>query len=88
MSTRNTISKFPAYVAFDGREIGMEGFIMIEPGTTGYMPMHPATSSIEQADRVAMRWGAERTPTKAEREAAVIGSMYGWHVPGADPDNY
>jgi len=39
-------------------------------------------------DELADRWNADMGVTPAQREAMEIGSMWGWDVPGADPDIY
>ena len=86
-SARDVIASYPSHVAYDGEGLYLASrFVVIEPGTSGYAPLHGVTS-IEQADRIAARWGAERLPTDAEREAAQIGSMFGWDAPGADPEH-
>ena len=84
-SARDVVASFPAYVAVDATAEG-NGFIAIEPGMTGYYPI--LARDLDQADRVVQRWGAERAATPAEREAAYMGSMFGWEVPGADPLNF
>lgn len=85
--TRDVIASFPRFVAADADGLFLRSrFIIITPGESGYNPT--GAMSIEQADRIAERWGAERAATEAEREAAQTGSMFGWDVPGADPANW
>jgi hypothetical protein len=85
--TRDVIASFPAFVAVDADGLHLATrFVVIEPGTKGYIPL-PHVESLEQADRIAERWGADRLPSALEREAAQIGSMFGWDVPGADPQH-
>ncbi len=82
---RDVIASFPAFVAVND---GLGQFICVEPGCKGYMPFAPQPRDLEQADRIAARWGADRAPTEIEREAAYAGSMFGWDAPIADPLNY
>lgn len=86
--TRDVIASFPRFVAVDADGLCLRTrFAIITPGESGYNPLHGVTS-LEQADRIAQRWGAERAATEAEREAAQTGSMFGWEAPSADPANW
>lgn len=87
-ATRDVIASFPSYVAIDAEGLHCRSrFILVAAGEPGYSPL-PYCEDLETADAVAMRYGAHRPASEAEREAAQIGSMIGWHVPGADPANY
>ncbi len=86
-SARDAVASFPSYVAVDASNEGL-GIICIEPGMKGYRPFDIPPRDLEQADRIVQRWGADRAPTEIEREAAYVGSMFGWDAPGADPLNY
>jgi hypothetical protein len=50
----------------------------------GYMALYPCDSERELADLLNARDGV----TKAEREAMMWGSMFGWETPLADPHRY
>ena len=87
---REVVASFPKMIAYDAEGYACASrFVLIEPGTMGYSPLnYPGVDSIERADELAAKFGADRAPTPAEREAAFIGSMCGWDAPGADPLNY
>lgn len=87
-AVRDVVASFPAFVAVDAEGLCCAArFLLIEPGTGGYYPLH-AVHTLDKADALALAQGAERLPTPQEREAAQVGSMMGWDVPGADPANY
>ena len=76
------ISKLPERIYIGptkAAEMAIETGYCIVAGETGYRPMPTLTD--EQAAR--MNTGA----TAAQVEAMRVGSMFGWNVPGADPDN-
>lgn len=78
---------FPSVIAVDASALAVKsstGIILVKPGELGYWPFEMATT-LEEADRRVASAFYTRPPTDAEREAAVIGSVFGWHVPGADP---
>jgi hypothetical protein len=56
--------------------------IGLRRGMSGYVPLSkpPAGWSLEQLN--------QGIATKAQVEAMLAGSLFGWHVPAADPDNY
>jgi hypothetical protein len=54
--------------------------ILLHRGVPGYTPWKPSFD----VDGYNSRKGI----TPAQVEAMLVGSMFGWHVPGADPDNY
>ena len=61
--------------------------ILISRGTEGYMPANDKAdgeTGREAADRLNQLEGI----TKAQEEAMLAGSMFGWAVPAADPKNY
>lgn len=56
--------------------------VIVKRGVNGYFATdYPAGYSDEIIDQMNERLGV----TKAQRLAMEIGSMVGWHVPGADP---
>ena len=72
-----------------------EELIQIRAGEKGYYRLgqaFPKRLCQEQGgitmDQLADRWNIEKGITKAQREAMEVGSMWGWEVPGANPDFY
>jgi hypothetical protein len=56
--------------------------ILVAEGEPGYHPWKTFESAARAADfvlRTNSRWGL----TEAQAEARLIGSLFGWHVPGA-----
>lgn len=62
--------------------------ICIKKGETGYSTSTWDTSNPEQNRRIADYNNQKRGITKAQEEAMVVGSMFGWDSPGADPKLY
>lgn len=60
--------------------------IGIHRGVPGYTPLRVFETEAD-ADDIAERLNADRGVTAAQRSAMVHGSMFGWHVPAADPDD-
>ena len=54
--------------------------IIIKRGELGYYP--------SQSHRAPEELNADLEVTPAQAEAMLVGSMFGWDVPGADPANY
>jgi len=55
-------------------------------GIPGYTPVirhNTAEAAQAQCNRLN-----DATITPAQIEAMQVGAMFGWHVPGADPDTY
>jgi hypothetical protein len=63
----------------EARKLGIEVGYCIHRGIPGYTPV------IKLTDEMAERFNAGNT--EAQIEAMQVGSMFGWHVPGADPLN-
>ena len=61
--------------------------IVITKGEKGYTPtgIYPQDASPRKGVAAA---NEANGVTKAQEAAMVAGSMFGWHVPGADPKNY
>jgi hypothetical protein len=56
--------------------------IKIRRGVSGYYPFdHDLNVTDERVDELNEELGI----SKAQKEAMVIGSMFGWNVPGANP---
>jgi hypothetical protein len=60
---------------------------LVTPGERGFSPIY-SPLPIDEIDAIVVRKYATRAPSPAEREAALVGSMFGWDVPGADPAQY
>jgi hypothetical protein len=79
---------FPKAVVVDLRTLACESpFGVVKPGERGYSPLR-STLELPELDEVCARQYDTRVPTPAERKAALVGSMFGWDVPGADPAHY
>jgi hypothetical protein len=61
------------------------GLCALKRGTKGFYPVkdYPHANQ-DLCDRLNNRLGV----TKAQREAMLAGSMFGWHIPAADPATY
>jgi hypothetical protein len=70
--------QLPAQCA--ARYPGTKAPILIDRGVDGYTPL-PAGLDVD-----AWNEGAKVTPQQVQ--AMLAGSMFGWHVPGADPSHY
>ena len=71
------------------------GIILITAGEAGYKAIKSDSEIIERCSRRGMTaqqlvdsMNAEIGVTKAQSQAMQFGSMWGWHIPMADPDNY
>lgn len=84
---QEVIASFPSHIALDGRKIGLSSLIYVRPGEAGYYPLPLHLTDLIEADKLMARRFNARFPSEAEREAAMVGSMFGWGVPGADPLN-
>jgi len=63
----------------EAKKLGIETGFAIHRGIPGYTPVPSLT------DDMVPRFNAG--VTEAQAEAMLTGSMFGWHVPGADPLN-
>lgn len=88
---REIIASFPGDVVVDLEGLNCPTrYGIVSPGEPGYQPLYDPknTHTLGRWDHVMVETGrASRLPTEAERRAAQVGSMFGWHVPGADPLN-
>lgn len=90
-TAQEIIASFPSHIAIDGTTFGshMPPILIVQPGETGYWPANPRLGATLDAvqHRLCDIFGT-RLATPAERQAAAMGSLMGWSVPGADPLNY
>jgi len=62
--------------------------IIITKGESGYTDVNGSNNSPEKNRELADGHNSEMGVTKAQAEAMMAGSMFGWHTPAADPKNY
>ena len=62
--------------------------ILIERGESGYTPLEDKVMLYEELRQKINGQNAELGVTRAQEEAMLAGSMFGWDVPGARPWNY
>ena len=62
--------------------------IIITKGESGYTDVNDSNNTPEKNKELADGHNAEMGVTKAQAEAMITGSMFGWHTPAADPKNY
>lgn len=79
----NLNPKLPAMSAAKSPVDG--SLIFVKQGTNGYFVPHQIGVEPDVDPDV---WNEANDITKAEAEAMLVGSMFGWDCKGADPDNY
>lgn len=57
-------------------------------GVMGYQETRLPITDKEEARKMAQSFNEKLGVSKAQAEAMYCGSLFGFHVPGADPDNY
>lgn len=62
--------------------------IIIARGEPGYYPTDFSSDDKEFNKQLVEEYNAKCGITKAQVAAMEAGSMFGWDVPGADPNNY
>lgn len=83
MNAVTEYSRFPQFIAVDYPHIAVPVCVMF--GKTGYMRLPAWIKTMEQADMYLLRCHGGPRPTRAQRDAAFVGSMRGWSDPSADP---
>ena len=66
----------------------IDDIIVVKKGESGYYKTNISSNDREEIQRLADEYNDKLGVTKAQAEAMVSGSMFGWHVPAADPKNY
>ena len=66
---------------------GTGQLICVKRGESGYYPSDWSTPDAQENRRIADEQNQKLGVTPAQETAMKIGSMCGWDVPGADPDN-
>jgi hypothetical protein len=96
-SAKTNISKLPEQCF--GVLMIDESLIVIKAGESGYWPAHHGSDNLknykdaaatvrETTEELCDRLNAEEGVTRGQRKAMEYGSMWGWEIPLADPDNY
>ena len=63
--------------------------ILLTRGEKGYTPCHEfSVVDAEENRRLADDNNEKNGITKAQEAAMLVGSMFGWQTPAADPKNY
>lgn len=62
--------------------------IVVQKGEKGYFRTELSQQSREENQKTADKYNKEMGITKAQEAAMRSGSMFGWHTPAADPQNY
>lgn len=62
--------------------------IIIKKGESGYYRTDIPFADKREGKEIAEKYNRKLGVTKAQEEAMKAGSMFGWHVPAADPKNY
>lgn len=79
--------KLPEYCY--GVNLTSKTVIIIKRGESGYYKTNMAPfATIEEAQSIADEYNDRLGVTKDQASAMSVGSMFGWDVPGANPDNY
>lgn len=88
MTTQQVITSLPAECF--GVLPATKEIIRIKAGEMGYYPVvQPSPDMIDgNPDAFVDKLNTEDGVTKAQRQAMQVGSMFGWHVPAANPENY
>ena len=60
--------------------------IFIRFGQSGYWPS--SMLGVVNDELTADVWNTAHDITKGQAEAMFVGSMFGWHVPAANPEHY
>jgi hypothetical protein len=89
-SIQERIASFPAAIVVDLKRTACGVLYgVVKPGERGYVPVNPGPEiTLAELDEICAQEHNTRKPTEAERAAALFGSMFGWDVPGADPEAY
>lgn len=67
---------------------GSGDVVIVKRNEKGYYKTDIPSASKEDARALVDEYNHKLGVTRAQEEAMVAGSMFGWAVPGADPSNY
>ncbi len=82
-TAKENIAKLPAFCFVI--DLMTNGIIKVVAGESGYYRTpYDSDATQAQADALNKKLGVNR----AQAEAMMVGSMFGWEVPGANPDRY
>lgn len=80
-------NKLPKYCY--GVNLSEKKVIILKKNESGYyLAEWGPFNTIEEAKSIADKYNERLGVTKAQASAMSVGSMFGWDVPGANPDNY
>lgn len=63
-------------------------FAMLRRGVRGYYPVATETTGTSDLRKLADKLNRQFNISKAQEEAMLNGSIFGWDTPAADPNNY
>lgn len=86
MSAEKNLEKLPEY-CYAVSDFSKE-LIVLKRGVPGYFPTNISTSDAEENRAMADYMNSKLGVSKAQAQAMFVGSLFGWHVPGADPSMY
>ena len=66
----------------------MNKLVIITKGEKDFLDVNDERNTPEQNRKLVDGHNSEMGITKAQEEAMKAGSMFGWAVPAADPQNY
>jgi len=62
--------------------------VVLKKNKSGFYPIQGGMDGMDHSKETADALNGKMGIHPAQREAMVVGSMFGWHVPGADPETH